>query len=104
MISSNLDLTKILILNCRISLMSAGELAGGSRTQPCLVMRKEVFEETPSTAQPATLRGVGREPWLQNRNGTSTWPVTLRRAKSPSRLCGNGETAVLRGGRANRRQ
>jgi len=61
-------------------------------------------EETPPTAQTATPRGVGREPWLQNRNGTSTKPVTLRRAKSPSRLGGNGETAVLRGGRANRRR
>jgi len=74
----------------------AGELTDG-----CRAVRPE---ETPPTAQTATPQGVGREPWLQNRNGTSIKPVTLRRAKSPSRLDGNGETAVLRGGRASRRR
>jgi len=43
-----------------------------------------MFEETPPTMQSAAPQGVGREPWLRNRNGTSIQPVTMRCAKSPS--------------------
>ncbi len=63
-----------------------------------------VSEETPHTAQSAMLQGISREVWLRNRNGTSTLPVTMRRVKSPSRHGGNGETADLRGERANKSQ
>ena len=61
-------------------------------------------EETPLTMLNCNVcKGVGRELWLQSRNGTSNCGLTVMHPVGVEDMVGCVETAVLQGERANRR-